>query len=119
MKKKTTIEMMDCVPLRKFEWETDEETNHIIIIRPKFLMPFWQNFFTPILKGKHFKIKLDELGSESWLAMDGENSIEQIGKILAKKYGDSIEPIYERLIKFVLQLHREKFIDILCPEEKE
>ena len=111
--------MMPCIPMRKFDWETDKESGHIIIIRPKFLTPFWQNFFSPLLKSKHFKIKLDELGSASWLAMDGKNTIKDIGKILGGKYGDSIEPIYERLIKFAVQLHREKFIEILCPADDE
>jgi hypothetical protein len=117
MKKKTNTDMLHCVAIRHFEWKTDEETGYIIIIRPKYISTFWQSLFSPILKSKHFKIKLDELGSASWLAMDGENTIEDIGKILAEKFGDSIEPIYERLIKFTMQLHREKFIDILCPDK--
>ncbi len=118
MKKKSTMDILKCIPIRQFKWEKDKENGKIIIIRPKFISNSWQNFFDPILKTKHFKIKLDDLGSACWAEMDGNNTIEEIGKILAEKFGDSIEPIYERLIKFTLQLQREKFIRFLCPEDE-
>jgi hypothetical protein len=117
MKKRTNTDMLNCVAKRHFTWEINDETGYVLIIRPKFISPFWQKIFNPFLKSKHFRIKLDELGSAVWLAMDGKNTIEDIGKILGEQFGKEIEPIYERLIKFTLQLHREKFIDILCPEK--
>ena len=39
----------------------------------------------------------------------------KIGEILAKKFGPEIEPIYERLGKFLIQMHKEKFIRLDCP----
>ena len=71
---------------------------------------------SPFLKKDYFSVKLDELGSSVWRLCDGEHTVEEIGKELARQYGPEIEPIYERLATFLIQLFKGKFIEIRCPD---
>ena len=62
-----------------------------------------QNFFRK-LKFKiptNKKIELDEYGSSVFLEIDGNKTVEEIGKVLEKKFGEQINPLYERLLVFL------------------
>jgi hypothetical protein len=114
-KLKKTSELMQCYPVRLLEWDEDE-TGMIVIRKPKFNSDWAMKLFNPILKSKEFKINLDELGSVVWKYCDGKKSVDEIGMLLAKHFGPDIEPIYDRLTKFIMQLYRGKFIEIRCQE---
>ena len=47
------------------------------------------------------KITMDEFGSYVFLQIDGSKTVEDIGKNLEKKYGDKVQPLYERLLIFL------------------
>lgn len=55
-------------------------------------------------------LKLDELGSTVWKAIDGKRNIYEIGEVVRAKFGDNCEPLYERLIMFVRYLNRRGWI---------
>lgn len=62
-----------------------------------------QNFFRK-LKFKipmYKKIELDEYSSAVFLAIDGKQTVEEIGKVLEDKFGDKVNPLYERLLVFL------------------
>ncbi|MGL6106506.1 PqqD family peptide modification chaperone [Romboutsia sp.] len=54
------------------------------------------------------KIELDEYGSSVFLAIDGNNTVEEIGKVLEAKFGEQAKPLYERLLLFL------NHIDVNC-----
>jgi hypothetical protein len=53
---------------------------------------------------------LDELGSASWLAINGEKKVSEIADELEKKFGEKIHPVEERLTKFLSLLYNHKLI---------
>jgi hypothetical protein len=55
-------------------------------------------------------MELDEIGSEVWLNIDGENSIYDIGRILDGKYGEKCQPVYDRLIMYMRFLNRKNWV---------
>ena len=114
---KTTHEIMKCIPVRLFDSETSPETGKTVIIRPKYGSKLGKTLFEPFLKKKDFRINLDDLGTVTWKNCDGKNSVEEIGKILGAHFGPEIEPIYDRLTKFLIRLHKEKFISLDCPSD--
>lgn len=116
MKIKTTQQLMSCIPFQTAEWDTNEETGLIRILKPKFKSDWAKTLFNPFVKGENFIIKLDELGTEVWKNCNGKNTVEEIGKLLGKKFGPEIEPIYDRLNKFIWQLLRSKFIRLEYPK---
>lgn len=109
---------MSCIPVRLFESEINAQTGKKVIIRPKYNSRIGKMVLEPFLKNKNFRINLDDLGTATWDSCDGKNSVEQIGKILGAQFGPDIEPIYERLTKFLIQLHKEKFIRLDCPHSE-
>ena len=114
---RTTEDIMECVPSRLCEHETDLSTDRIIVLRPKYTSKLGRSVFEPFLKNKNFKVKLDDLGTAVWKNMDGKNTVKNLGEILAAEFGPEIEPIYERLGKFIIQMHKEKFIRLDCPQK--
>jgi len=110
---------MSCIPLQTADWDTNDETGLIRILKPKFKSNWAKKFLNPFVKGENFIIKLDELGTEVWKNCNGKNTVEDIGKLLGKKFGPEIEPIYDRLNKFIMQLFRSKFIELDCNESNQ
>lgn len=47
------------------------------------------------------KMELDNYSSEVFLQIDGYRNIKEIGENLQRKYGESINPLYERLLVFL------------------
>ena len=107
---KTQNEMLDGIPIRSVDWYVDDDTGRIVLKRPKFITPWAQKLFRPTFKSDYFAVKLDDIGSVVWRNCDGRKTVSEIGKILGKQFGSDIEPIYERLFKFFVQLHKAKMI---------
>lgn len=63
-----------------------------------------------VKKSNTSDLKLDELGSTVWKAIDGKRNIYEIGEVVKAKFGASCEPVYERLIMFVRYLNRRGWI---------
>jgi len=116
---KTTNDVLQCIPTKLHEHEIDQETGRIIVLKPKFHWAIAKKLIEPFFLSKFFKVKLDPIGSAVWQNIDSKKTVDEIGKILAAQFGPEIEPIYERLTKFVVALHRQKFIRLDCPVKEE
>lgn len=55
-------------------------------------------------------VSLDEYGSFIWQQIDSTRSVGDIALILKERYGDQIEPLYPRLVKYMQILYNNKFI---------
>lgn len=53
------------------------------------------------------KVTLDEYGSYVFHQIDGSKTIREIGEKLEEKYGDKVQPLYERLFLFISQLNQQ------------
>jgi hypothetical protein len=62
------------------------------------------------MKSRYIKLKLDELGSASWLEIDDNTNVGELCNRLRNKLGDKIEPVEERLTRFLTRLYVEKII---------
>ena len=72
-----------------------------------------RNVFVPPRRKEHFTIYLDEIGSATWLEIDGEKNVQQICDKLKEKLGDKIKPHHEvedRVNKFLSQLYEQRYI---------
>ncbi|MFD3155755.1 PqqD family protein [Haloimpatiens sp. FM7330] len=103
------------------EWEIRDGRVYIIFHHDKVIERFMRWL---VKKPAVSDIKLDELGTQVWKAIDEKNSVYDIGQILlkhpklAKEYkevkidecGDSCHPIYNRLIMYLRYLNRKGWI---------
>ena len=56
------------------------------------------------------KLKLDETGTFAWRRFDGDTTVGEVAAALRETYGESAEPVEQRLGAFVRLLHREGLI---------
>ncbi len=84
------------------------ENNLLSISMPRFNNGFTKKIFKN--KTEHIKLKLDEFGSACWLLMDGKNSVKKIADKLYSQFGEEIQPVNERLTKFLTHLYLQKII---------
>lgn len=104
------ISAMDLIPVnsRGFEMEEDK----VVVLVPKFENKIY-HLFSPRLARLFYRIKLDELGSESWLAIDGLRNVGEICDYLKQnnsKEDEKIDEIEERLSKYMTMLYERRFI---------
>ncbi len=104
-----TVNLLDLRPRRCREWEIDGE-NLVTILVPKFSSRFLRRWLLPRLKKRNFHVRLDAYGSLVWQHCDGNTTVAEIGKLLQKRFGEQVEPVYERLALFFRQLEKSKFI---------
>lgn len=71
-----------------------------------------------VKKSRTSDIKLDDLSSTVWKAIDGKRNITQIGELVKSKYGESCEPVYDRLVMFLRYLNRRGWIYFENPSQK-
>ncbi|OFX77491.1 MAG: hypothetical protein A2X12_10635 [Bacteroidetes bacterium GWE2_29_8] len=100
---------LDLIPIRNMQYEVSENGNINILI-PKFKNISLRKIIIPNNKSHFIKVKLDELGSQTWLAIDDKRTVEQIYSYLAEKYGEKISPVEERVNKFITILYQQQYI---------
>lgn len=100
---------LEVTPVRVLKEEVDEN-NFVTILIPKVTNRYAKKYFEPMLKSPLIKLKLDEIGSGSWLAIDGKKKVAEIAAELVQKFGDKIDPVEERLTKYLTTLYEQRFI---------
>lgn len=57
------------------------------------------------------RISMDDYGSAAFLSIDGTRSVKDIGDIMAARFGERINPLYQRLEMFLNHIEKnERFI---------
>ncbi|MEG1409312.1 MAG: PqqD family peptide modification chaperone [Terrisporobacter sp.] len=106
---KTNQQVLNIVYKISDEIEYEVNENGIVTLLEKQNHKIQQ--FLRKLKAKipmYKKVELDEYGSAVFLAIDGVKTIEEIGRLLEDKFGEKVNPIYERLLLFL------NHIDVNC-----
>lgn len=108
-KLETTINYLELTPVRNYD-HVVEDTGLISVLVPKFDIKWIDKIMSKIIKSRFFKAKLDEFGTETWLEIDGTKSVQSVSEHLQKKFGEKINPVDERLTKFLSELYKYNFI---------
>ena len=99
------------------KWEIIPETELVAIKKPKFKNRFLKKYLLPKLKKSEYSVNLDQIGSFVWKNIDGKNTFGEIADKLRREFGESIEPVYDRLGQFINSLRRYEFITFINLEE--
>ena len=103
------VNYLDLTPVRT-KHHTIGSDDKVVVIIPKFTNKFIVKKIVPIMKHQDMKLNLDELGSAVWLFIDGKKKVKEIALELSQKFGDKIQPVDERLTKFLTQLYEQRLI---------
>lgn len=108
-KQRREINLLELIPNRVIEYDADE--NVIVTLQaPRFKSDFMRKWLQPRLKRPFLRVELDEIGSSVWMLCDGRRKIGEIAEIMQRRFGDKIEPCYDRLGAFFQQLEHARFI---------
>jgi hypothetical protein len=117
---------LNLTPVRLMEEEVGTD-NLVVLLLPRFTSNFAKKYIVPRLKrAPHIRLKLDQLGSASWLAIDGKRKVGEIAVELQRTLNSnssvevqqqlpispssSIEDIESRLTRFLTLLYEQKII---------
>jgi hypothetical protein len=105
------VNLLELVPSRTMKWESDEK-GLVILLKPKFQSRLLLRHLIPRMKNPYFKIKLDKIGSHFWAQCDGRRTIREIAELQKQKFGEEVEPLYERISQFLQTLQKNRFITL-------
>jgi hypothetical protein len=108
-RKHKEVNLLELIPERIVE-SAKRDDGLIDLIVPKFRHRYLKEFFMKRMKKPTWKVELDEIGTFVWDQMDGKTTVEDIGKKMQKKFGDKVEPIYDRLNQFFYLMKQHDFI---------
>lgn len=109
------MNLWELTPLRSAKWEISED-GKVVVLVPKFKNSFLVKWILPYLAKPFFRIKLDEIGSAIWQQCDGTTPVSAIAGSLKTTFGSAVEPVDERINKFINHLERG---DLLTIERRE
>lgn len=112
--KPKTLNLLELRPLRSVDWEATED-GRVVLLVPKFRHPFLVKWLMPLLAKPYLRVKLDVHGSFMWSLCDGTTRVREMGERLKQKFGDEVEPVYDRMGKFLRKLEREECVVIEEP----
>jgi len=109
-KKQSSENYLERIPKRKqdLNWETDEKGLITLLIENRGV--FNRIAQTCFKKPKISYIHLDEMGSFIWPLIDGETSVLELAEKVDARFGESAQPLYERLAKYIQILESYSFI---------
>jgi len=90
------------------EWESDEKGNITLLHENTGIFNTLAQKF--LKKPRISQIHLEEMGSFIWPLIDGKKTVFDIGVCVKEKFGDSAEPLYERLSVYMKQMEGYGFI---------
>ena len=106
------INFLELTPRRKVDFE-EIENEQIRLLVPRFKSEFAQKYLLPKWKSKFVPANLDNYGSACFRLIDSQKSVQKIADEMKKKFGEAIEPVYERVAKYLGHMHRLGMINFL------
>ncbi|BAD85969.1 hypothetical protein, conserved [Thermococcus kodakarensis KOD1] len=108
-------EYLNLIPVRNEKIKLRKIDGKYYLLIP---MDSMLDFLARKLHGDYRRIELDEVGAYIWELCDGRRTVREIGKALKTRFGDEVEPLYERLLVFLLNLHKRYLITFIKPNEE-
>lgn len=103
------VNLLDLVPVRLAEWE--ESGERITVLRPRPSVRGPRSLLERMLYYLAARrIRLDDVGTAAWRALDGTRSVREIAAMLQVEFGEQVAPAEERLGFLVRVMRRERLV---------
>jgi hypothetical protein len=109
--------MLVLTPFRKIEHKVEDD-GLVTLLYPKFKNPKVSKYMLG-RKTPYIHMKLDDIGTASWLLVDGKRKVDEIANALVEQFGEKIQPVHERLGKFLSVLYNNKYLSFKELQKKE
>ncbi len=111
-KKMRADNYLDYVPSQNEKYESAVDDNGKITIYIENKGAFNKVAQLLFKKPKVSQIHLDEIGSFIWSLIDGKRSIYDISVLLKDRFGETAEPLYDRLVQYMQTMENYNFINM-------
>ena len=115
-KKKKQQNYLDLIPERASElsWSKDEEG--IITLEVENTGVFNRIAQKLFKRPKYTKVHMEKYGSFLWPLIDGERTVMELADLQKEEFGEEVEPLYPRVVKYMQIMESYNFIKL--KEEK-
>ena len=110
-KKTDDRNLLEIIPVRNIEWDTNPDSGLVFLKQPKFKSALLKRYLLPLLPDPYYRVNLDDIGSFIWHEIDGRKDVSGIAVAVEREFGTRVDPLYERLGTFIRSLKRSRFID--------
>lgn len=111
--KKIQMNYLDLIPERNEELEWYTDYNGKIVLKVKNTGLFNKLAQKLFHKPEYTKVHLDIQGSFIWSLIDGEKTVMELAQMQKEHFGDAVEPLYPRIIKYFQIVESYHFIRFL------
>lgn len=113
-KAEPSLNLLDLRPKRNLDFEINDD-RQVTLKVPKFQNKFAVKWIVPHIRKKFFRVRLDQYGSFVWTRCDGATSVAEISEQLKRQFGETVDPTYGRIQRFIQMFLRDKFLSL--PEQ--
>ena len=109
-KKKKQKNYLDLIPERAPEltWSKDEEGNITLEVENTGIFNrIAQKLFK---RPKYTKVHMEKYGSFLWPLIDGKRTVMELADLQKAEFGDEVEPLYPRVVKYMQIMESYYFI---------
>lgn len=100
------VNLLSLIPMRMAEWEESE--GRIVLLRPPPSTTGFRGLLDRFFhKLSASRIRLDEVGGFAWSHFDGRRTVAEVAELMVERFGEEVDPVEERLGRFVWVMRRE------------
>lgn len=109
-KKKQQKNYLDLIPERAAGLLWKEDENGIIVLKVEntgFFNRIAQKLFK---RPRYTKVHMEKYGSFLWPLIDGERTVMELAQLEKEQFGEEVEPLYPRIVKYIQIMESYHFI---------
>lgn len=116
-KKKQKVNYLDLVPERAagLTWSKDEEG--MVILEVENTGAFNRIAQKLFKRPKYTKVHMEKYGSFLWPLIDGERTVMELADLQKAQFGEEVEPLYPRVVKYMQIMESYYFISMKSNSE--
>lgn len=109
-KKKQQRNYLDLIPERaeKIRWSQDEDG--IVVLEVENTGVFNRIAQRLFKRPKYTKVHMEKYGSFLWPLIDGKRTVLELAQLQKEAFGDEVEPLYPRIVKYIQIMESYHFI---------
>ncbi len=105
------LNLLTVRPKRLREFERNDRGMAVILV-PRFGDNRLGRWLMKRVKHPYHRLTLDEVGTFAWDRFDGRTPVKEIASEMEDKFGEKVQPVYDRLGLFLNQLSRARIISL-------
>ena len=110
---KEKANLLETIPVRCDSIKTEWEGESVTLSFPRLKNTFITRYFLPKRVSSPIRVRLEEHGTAVWQLIDGKRSVQNIIDLLKGHFASDEEGYALRIMTYIMQLHKDKFI-LLC-----